>query len=81
MSVKKIGPKEIEVITDKHEIYIRQEKTGYLLDYFNSKIENNDESFEDSIEVESFTSLSEELKNLGVSSEQILEIRKIYKLI
>lgn len=82
MQVKKTkgANQEVEIITDKYEIYVHQESGIFVYDCFNSKIANNDAAYEGTDSCEDFNSLAQELKDLGVSEAQLVELKKIWKL-
>lgn len=82
MSIKNLGGKnqEVEIITKKYEIYIHRHKSHYFVDYFNSRIKNDEQAHEGSSEFEDFESLRAELEALEVSGDDIAELKKIYRL-
>lgn len=82
MQVKKTNGanKEVEIITDKYEIYVHIDAGMFTYDCFNSKIANNDAAYEGSDSCDDFQSLGQELKKLGAMDTQIVELKKIWKL-
>lgn len=79
-NVKKLRG-EVEIITKKHDIYVSQEKSGFTLDVFKSSTKNPDDAHQDSQGFDDFEELVKELESLNVSKEQIVELKKIWKMI
>lgn len=82
MHVKKTkgSNQEVEILTDKYEIYVHKESGMFVYDCFNAKIANNDAAYEGTDSCEDFNSLAQELQKLGVTEGQVVELKKIWKL-
>jgi phage terminase small subunit len=80
MSVKRLNNKQVEIITDKYEIYVEREKHGFILDYFKSNIKDHNAAHQESSSIDDFTELLNDLSQLGVTPEDLSELKRLWKI-
>lgn len=80
MSFKKINNKQVEIITDKFDIYVEKDKFGFSLDYFKSEVKDHDKAHVASEGHEDFDTLEKQLKRLGVEAEDLAALKKNYSI-
>lgn len=80
MSYKRLNNKQVEINTEKFDIYIEKNRYGFILDYFKTSISNADKAHVSSEGHEDIESLERQLKRLGVEEKDLLDFKKGFNL-